>query len=518
MLFNQTHDLMSGVMTDRVFDDTMRGFDFSKRIAHEEIQARWQDVSTRINTQGEGIAIGVFNALGWPRTDLAVANVGFGDSDIADVRLVGPDGQAVPVQVLSSERYASGSLVRAEVAFVARDVPPLGYAVYRLIPQRSPAAAGAAKPQSEPVLENEHYRLEMNPAGAITRLLVKAGNWDALAEPGNVVAREEDRGDLWEPYRPLDGGSRIAMKTQVVVPQPGKAVFSSDQAAPAGTVSRGPVVSEFKVAHPFGTKGSFATAVRLYAGLRRIDIRTQIVNQEQFVRYRAMFPTSIRDGQSVHEIPFGAFHRPAGIEFPAQNWIDWGNGQRGVALLNRGLPGNVVSGGTMMLSLLRSTRIVAYGFGGGYEPGMGSDSGFELGKELTFDYALVPHVGDWRQAAIYREGLEFNHPLLTHTMAVHSGPLPDRWGFLDIAPQNLVLSTFKPGPDGTAVLRVYEAAGKPTAAKIRLSAQVLAAEEVNLMEDPGRTLAVADNTLQLDFRPFEIKTVKFRLQPIKGGP
>ena len=168
-------------------------------------------------------------------------------------------------------------------------------------------------------------------------------------------------------------------------------------------------------------KGQFATTVRLYAGLRRIDIRTKIVNQEQFTRYRALFPTSIRDGRSVHEIPFGAVERPAGIEFPAQNWIDCGNGRRGVALLNRGLPGNVVSGGTMMLSLLRSTRIVAYGFGGGYEPGMSSDSGLELGKELSFDYALVPHAGDWREAAIFREGLEFNHPLLAYTVASHAG-------------------------------------------------------------------------------------------------
>jgi len=67
------------------------------------------------------------------------------------------------------------------------------------------------------------------------------------------------------------------------------------------------------------------------------------------------------------------------------------------------------------------------------------------------------------------------------------------------------------------VLRVYEAAGGPTAAaKIRLSAQVVAAEEVNLMEDPGRKLAVADNTVQVDLRPFEIKTIKFQLQPQKA--
>jgi alpha-mannosidase len=132
---------------------------------------------------------------------------------------------------------------------------------------------------------------------------------------------------------------------------------------------------------------------------------------------------------------------------------------------------------------------------------------------LTFDYAVVPHAGDWRQAGIYRDGLEFNHPLLAYPMATHAGALPNRWGFVDIAAKNIVVAALKPGPDGAAVLRVYEAAGQATSAKIRLSPQIDSAEEVNLMEDPGCKLAVADNTLQIEFRPFEIKTIKLHLQP-----
>ncbi len=323
--------------------------------------------------------------------------------------------------MLDSLRYGGGGLLRAEIAFVARDVPALGYSVYHLLP-RAAVAGGAAKTPSEPVLENDRYRLEFDPAGgAITRLVVKPEQWNVLRGPGNVVAREDDHGDLWELYHTLDGGSSIGMKTQSVVPQAGKALFSSDKPGAPGTLIRGPVVSEFKVAHPFGEKGKFATTVRLYAGLPRIDIHTTILNNDRFVRYRALFPTSLDGGQSVHEIPFGALGRPAGIESPAQNWIDYGNGQRGVALLNRGLPGNVVSQGTMMLSLLRSTCIVAYGAIGGYDPATSSDSGFELGQAHEFDYALVPHAGDWRQAGVYRDGLEFNHPLLARTVACAPG-------------------------------------------------------------------------------------------------
>ena len=36
------------------------------------------------------------------------------------------------------------------------------------------------------------------------------------------------------------------------------------------------------------------------------------------------------------------------------------------------------------------------------------------------------------------------------------------------------------------------------------------------MEDPGRKLTLADNSVQLDFRPFEIKTIKLRLRSKQG--
>ena len=182
---------------------------------------------------------------------------------------------------------------------------------------------------------------------------------------------------------------------------------------------RGPVFSEFAVSHPFAN-GNFATRIRLYAGVRRIEIQTRLVNNEHYVRYQALFPTSIQNGRNVQEIPFGAVERPIGIEFPAQSWVDYCDGRRGVALLNFGLPGNLVTDdGTMILSLMRSHNLGHYGFGGGYEPGMSSETGFELARQLTFRYALVPHQGDWRQAAVYRDGMEFNRPLLCQKVAPH---------------------------------------------------------------------------------------------------
>ncbi len=165
-----------------------------------------------------------------------------------------------------------------------------------------------------------------------------------------------------------------------------------------------------------------------------------------------------------------------------------------------------------MLSLMRSARISAYPFFGGYEPGVSSDLGLELGEQREFEYALVPHAGDWRDAGVTRAGLEFNNPLMTRTVEPHTGTLPKRWGLIQVSEPNVVMSAFKPGPKGSLVLRVYEAAGKGTnAVKIKLQPGVASASEANLMEDSTHRVDMGNGTLTFDLGPYEIKT--FKLEP-----
>jgi len=294
-------------------------------------------------------------------------------------------------------------------------------------------------------------------------------------------------------------------------PGPGRAELSIDQVGD-GLIHHGPVMAEFHISHPYGD-GWFASTVRVYTGIQRIDFHTEILNNDEWVRYRVLFPTTIAEGTVTHEIPFGAIERP-GRELPAQNWIDYSNGRHGVALLNRGLPGNNVDGGVMMLSLLRATQIVSYG-GGGYEPGIGSASGQEKGKRLAFDYALVPHDGDWREARIYRSGFQFNNPLIVRKAGAHPGRLPSRWGLLDISAPNVVVSAIKLGRDGATIVRVYEAEGRPAiGVRMQVNVRVEDAAEANLLEDEEvqSALVVEDNCISFDLGPFEMKTFKLRLR------
>jgi alpha-mannosidase len=524
VLFNETHDLASGVMTNPVYDDTVRGYEFSNRLADEMIdaglKALMEQIDTRAGeTKGAIVPVVVFNPLGWARSDVAEVSVGFGASDGAkEVGLVDADGKPVATQIVEEQRYPDGTLMHAKLLFIARDVPAMGYAAYEVIASPiSGAAAKRATPTNAPTIENDAYRVTLDAStGAITSLRVKDGDWELLDRPtGNVISRQEDKGDLWELYQGLNGGQNVKMTRKQPPPKAGDAgvkLSSEFKAKEPGKVMVGPVFSEFEVAHPFDS-GNFATRVRVYNGVPRIDVRTKLVNNEKLVRYQVQFPTTIKSGKAVRAIPFGAVEQPDGVEYPAQDWTDYSDAARGLAVLNSGQPGNVVSDGTMMLSLMRAHNLGAYGFGGGLEPGMSSESGMQLGREVTLDYALRPHAGTWQQARVYQDGMAFNRPLIVRKAQRHPGPLPKRWSMLSVSQPNVVLSALKPGSDGSLVVRVFEAEGKATSgASIRFASKVKRAEAVNALGKPvDGAVKIEKDDVTFDLHPFEIKAIRVSL-------
>lgn len=517
VLFNQAHDLSSGVMVDKVYEDSLQRYDHARSLVEDTMRVISESILAHIDTSGRGVPVAVFNVLGWPRTDEVEVEFAFSDSGVRKFALFDSDGATVPVQTLNTVRNDDGTIRQARIAFIASNIPAFGYTIYHAIPNADSSVAEKiavhnSMREDHASIENEFYRASFNLwTGEMTSLILKENNWEILAAPGNVVAREYDGGDFWELYGTLNGARFTAMQKEILRPRPSYTQFSSDFVGGSGTTQIGPVFSEFRIEHPFG-KNQFATRVRMYKELRRIDISTDLVNEEPMVRYRALFPTSIPKGTATYEIPFGAIARPQRQEFPAQNWIDYGDGGKGLALINRGLPGNNVVDGELMLSLMRSARLISYGYSGGYEPGVGSDTGLGIGKKYTLEYAVLPHTGDWRTAAVWRPGMEFNNPLIAKTVAPHRGELPGRWGMFEIDQQNVVASALKQSKDGTAVLRVYEAAGKQAnGVRVTLHVRLKQLHEANLIEDSGAQLQSELNSFTFDLKPFEIKTFKLSL-------
>ena len=79
-----------------------------------------------------------------------------------------------------------------------------------------------------------------------------------------------------------------------------------------------------------------------------------------------------------------------------------------------------------------------------------------------------------------------------------------------------MISSLKPAHGGGIALRVYECHGQPaSAALLAINASLATVNEINLMEDPGRMVPLAEDGLRFDLHPYEIKTFLLRPAPAR---
>ncbi|HLK57788.1 MAG TPA: glycoside hydrolase family 38 C-terminal domain-containing protein, partial [Chthonomonadaceae bacterium] len=524
VLFNQFHDIICGSHVDKVYVNTIDRFKASHVAGSQFLEASLNQIVGEIDTTGDGVPIVVLNTLSWNRDDVVECRVGFSEQDVYEVEVRDSAGNLMICDLLACERYGTGGIKRATVLFIERDVPALGYDVFRVV--RAGAEAPASTLQTNQpdlmmadnhldVIENEFFRVEIDAwNGAIKSLVEKATGWEVIPADrpfGNTIVRELDNGNFWEYNGHCKGDALHPMNRDHPLPAEGdsRAAFSHHYGGD-GRVSHGRARMDYNVNFAFG-KGFFATRVRLYSGLPRIDIHTTLINQDERVRYRMALPTTLQNGVITQEIPFGAIERPKG-EFPVQNWMDYSAEGKGIAVLNKGLPGNNVDDNVLLLSLLKCTALKeGYGEVGGFNRNTKTTDGYELDVLHTFDYALVPHAGDWKEAHLVRRGLEFNQPLLARKAEQRTGRLPKRLSLFTVSADNVIVSAVRATPQGI-VVRVYESEGRTSAGVTLRSAVALGvAQETNLIEKEAHSLSRAPDgrALTFDIGPFEIKT--FRL-------
>jgi alpha-mannosidase len=528
VLFNQVHDVICGVETDKVFQNTLARYRNAEFIAQDVCETQLEKLCEQIDTSGEGIPIIVFNQLGWKRKDVAAAHIAFSTPDVYEICLADNEGAPVDLQMEEIQRYTNGSIKQAKILFMA-EAPAVGYQVYRLVPGTgmnpdletdvSSNNARGTLEFDDGLLENEFYRIKTDLwNGQIKSIELKETGEELIGQENpiaNAVVKESDDGDFWEIGAPLRAAAGRPINRLFPLPDKAKANFSTEHGG-VGHTSHGRIKAEFGYSQK-SPLGIMTTRVSIFSASRKIEITTTLVNHDKNVRYRVVFPTAIRAGRILHEIPFGSLERPEG-EFPAQNWMDYTDSDKGLALLNCGLPGNCVIDNNMFLSLLKCTSFVQYGPAGGYDPTAASDGGYEIGKKHEFHYGLIPHKSDWKQAELSRAGQEFNNPLIVRKRKPNEGSLPSRMSFICVNKSQALITAIKRTDNGGLIVRLYESSGTEIAdVRLKLAWKIESALEVDLIEQEisgnTSTLVIDANQVQFDMRAFEIKTLLFKLDP-----
>ncbi len=493
VLFNQFHDLAAGSGIAVIYRDAQKDYDMVHFTAD---QARNKAMATLDSAADTAVPAGavpvmVWNPLAWTRTDVVEATVQLPRPAEA-ISIEDAKGEAVPFRVLKTEP-ATGVF---HVRLLARDVPAMGYTVYR-----AKAESGSAKAESgvkqtsdagSTTIENSLLRVTVdNKTGCITSMYDKQAKFESLAAGacGNEIQAFKDTPKQYDAWN-IDPGTYDHF-TPVSEVDSVKLLESS------------PLRATIRVTRSWQSS-KFMEEISLIDGVGEVVITDHIDWHEKHVLLKAAFPLAASGPMATYEIPYGTIQRPttrnnswekAKFEVPALRWADLGDGKHGVSLLNNSKYGYDAADNVLRLTLLRSP----------VNPDPDADQGHQ-----EFSFALYPHSGDWKQALTERRGYEFNYKLQAMQVAPHAGTLPASYSFARVEPENLVLTAIKKTEDGDGLLlRFYEWAGKAGNATITLPKGVTGATLTNLMETPeGAALATTATSVTVPYTAYGITTVR----------
>jgi alpha-mannosidase len=479
-LFNQMHDILPGTSIRAVHRQAEADYasadSLARRVLERSVRAALANADTRAPRPGLR-PYGIFNPSGLPRSGVVRFALG-GGARAADWG--GYDREGKPL--LSAGR---GDTLRVSVGPVAG----LGTAVIFVGPRGGSAAprggAGPGRPAGGTrVLENAFLRVEIDSlTGNIARMYDKVGDREVIRPGGNALVLLEDRPGRWDAWNINHlNGRRTPLDQHVAV---GRAERGVEQSL---TVRRGH--DSVLVEQRYVLRESVA----------RLDIETRVDWHVTHQLLKVRFVLPFHADSVTSEIAYGVISRPAvprtsrdsaRFEVPMHRWIDVSSGARGVAVANDSKYGFDVLGDTIRLSLLRAPTM----------PDAVSDQ-----RTHHFTYSIVPHGGDWRDAAVRDAADELNNPMIAVDLESHAGgglPGPP----VTLESDGVRLAAIKRAEDGDAlVVRLVESEGRASRALLRFAAPT-AVQSANLLEDPAGPAGAAVTRLELQLRPWEIRTL-----------
>jgi alpha-mannosidase len=476
VLTNQFHDILPGSSINEVYKVADADYARAKEIVTGVRDRALAFLAKRIDASGPGTPIVVFNTLPWVRSDLVRVKVEPSDGAFG---VLDPSGNAVPYQMCGDE-----------LVFETYAVPPLGYAVYRIVPgERHPEPSGPLKATASG-LENQYLRVRLDKKGRITSIFDKEAGREVLAPGalGNQLQFFDDRPfahDAWDIDHNFE---EIAWEAQAVSVEAGEA---------------GPVWASVRVVSKT-ERSTIAQDIVLYANSSRIDFVTHADWHEKFTLLKAAFPVSVLSPRATYEIQYATIERPthnntafdaARFEVAGHRWADLSEGDYGVSLLNDCKYGYDVKGNVLRLSLLRSP----------INPDPHADEG-----EHRFTYAIYPHEGDWRNGSI-QQGFELNAPLLAHVADPSPGELPSLDSFASVDAENVVIDHVKKAEDSDAiVVRLYESCGQRGEVNLTFTHEPKSVVECDLMEENDQPVEHRAGNVRLYMTPYDLRTLKVR--------
>jgi len=199
---------------------------------------------------------------------------------------------------------------------------------------------------------------------------------------------------------------------------------------------------------------------------------------------------------------------------PFQEFLDVSDRSRGICLMTRGLPAyeGVVSekGLKLYLPLLRAVGSIGPAAGANHPVPEAQCPGVH-----RFEYALMPHKGDWREGDCIRSAMNYRNPMIVEADTQHSGEYPSSAALYTIESDDThpVITCLKQAEsEEGAVLRLWNPGGDQKV-HIHSMKAVDQAYMTSLDETKAKKVNPARDGIQLS--PNGLTTLIFRHGTIK---
>ncbi|GAB4312619.1 MAG: glycoside hydrolase family 38 C-terminal domain-containing protein [Candidatus Sumerlaeia bacterium] len=543
LLSNHTHDAVAGCAPDHVCLDMEYRLRQAREIAAVLTEDAMQFIARNLEPDDDGldvIHLVVFNSLPYRRRaiqEVAISvprELGAQSLEITDAAGNTFEYQELKISnesvfvdsPLNVPNFWDNRTFRVIVDF--GELPPLGYKVFtvrpRPVPDRKTGSMIADK--SRRALNNGVMTMSIRPDGSFDLVCGENNDPQGWGEINglNVLEDRGECGNAWRSARPrLDrvvlGASRDG------------AIWIEEEGPLRATVGCSTYISVSDSSNAEKrSDDTVALPVVFYFTLKKSDprvyVKAVVDNRARDHRLRVRFPAPFQNAEVSHaETHFDVVRRPihppdthdwrepAPLTHPMRSAVcveghSISSGRKaGLAVFTRGLHEYEVDNHEIALTLLRAFRIVLEVSEDKKQelPDQGSQC---LGRQ-TFEYALMPYIGSWREAGVLRAAQDFNTPVRVVQCGRGKGRLPREVSLLELGGAGeAVFTALKQCEDGDGfALRFFNPAPDCIEVSVK-SGHLSKAARLRLDETPLKQLRKSPEGVMLTTPPGKIETLK----------
>lgn len=480
LLFNQFHDILPGSSVTDVYADADRDYE---TVFETASSVQRDALDSLVDREAPSERVCLTNPLSWswrPTTAVDPDDV-TADGETLVAVPEDADAEELPVQRTPTEPQLTDGNDEERLLIDGPTVPAFGATTVSV--REDPDGVENPFDVSSTAIANERVRVSFDDDGTISVTDLERDR-AVLDGPGNRLVqyrdhpREYDAWDIEEDVYAV-GEELPAPETEVI--------------------ESGPVRATVRQTRTFGDS-ELIQDISLYRGSKRVEFRSVVDWHAEEKLLKTHFPVDVHTNEATFETHFGHHERPthdntswdrARHEVPGGQWVSVSEPGYGAALLNDCKYGVNVDGTDISLSLLRAPNY----------PDPEADRGVH-----RFTYTLAPDRTE--PASVSRAADELNATTRALPVAEPTSLSP-----VSIDPESVVIESVKQAEDrdDELVVRLYESAGRHTEATLSFDLPISGVAETNLVEDGRDELPISDGTLDLEFDPFELRTLAVHL-------